>query len=144
MAIRILFAALLLCHVNTARAVQISDEPMETQVQSAAANIMFMLDNSGSMDWEFLTEGTDGKFEGNIEYVFDDPGDNNYATSSSNGTILTGSDRAKWKSQWSGYNKMFYNPNTAYLALAANHSESVCGCRYQQSQGKSGQCDTDI
>jgi hypothetical protein len=89
---------------------------METQVQSAAANIMFILDNSGSMDWEYLTQGTDGKFEGNIEYVFDsDPGDNTYPTSDSNGTILSGSDRGKWKSQWSGYNKIYYNPNTAYL-----------------------------
>ncbi len=112
----ILFSAVLLCPTGVARAVQISDEPMETQVQSAAANIMFILDNSGSMDWEFLTEGTDGKFEGNIEYVFSDPGgDNTYSTSDSNGTILSGSDRGKWKSQWSGYNKIYYNPDTAYL-----------------------------
>ena len=110
-----LFTVLLVCPINTARAVNISDEPMETQVQSAAANIMFILDNSGSMDWEFLTTGSDGKFEGDIEYLFDDPGDNNYGTGSSNGTILTGADRAKWKSQWSGYNKVYYDPSTAYL-----------------------------
>jgi Tfp pilus tip-associated adhesin PilY1 len=88
---------------------------METQVQSAAANIMFVLDNSGSMDWEFLTEGTSGKFEDIIEYLFDNPGDNTYPTSNSNGTILSNSNRGKWKSQWSGYNKIFYDPNTAYL-----------------------------
>ena len=110
-----LFTALLVCPINTARAVNISDEPMETQVQSAAANIMFILDNSGSMDWEFLTTDSDGKFEGDIEYLFDDPGDNNYGTGSSNGTILTGADRSKWKSQWSGYNKVYYDPSTAYL-----------------------------
>ena len=113
-AIMTLLTALLVCHINTAGAVNISDEPMETQVESAAANIMFILDNSGSMDWEFLTEGTDGKFEGDIEYLFDDPGDNTY-TSCCNNTILAGSDRAKWKSQWSGYNKVFYDPNTSYL-----------------------------
>jgi len=106
MAILTFFTALLVCHINTARAVNISDEPMETQVQSAAANIMFILDNSGSMDWEFLTEGTDGTFEGDIEYLFDDPGgDNTYSTYFSVGTILTGSDRGKWKSQWSGITK---------------------------------------
>ena len=114
-AILTLLTALLVCHINTARAINISDEPMETQVQSAAANIMFILDNSGSMDWEFLTDGTDGKFEGDIEYLFDDPGDNNYDTGSSSGTILTGADRSKWKSQWSGYNKVYYDPSTAYL-----------------------------
>ena len=110
-----LFTATLLCPSGAAQAVQISDEPMETQVQSAAANIMFVLDNSGSMDWEFLTEGTDGKFEGNIEYLFNNPGDNNYPTSDGNGTILSNSNRAKWKSQWSGYNKIYYDPSTAYL-----------------------------
>jgi Tfp pilus tip-associated adhesin PilY1 len=110
-----LITALIVGHINPAWGINISDEPMETQVQSAAANIMFILDNSGSMDWEFLTDGTDGKFEGNIEYLFDDPGDNNYDTGSSNGTILTGADRAKWKSQWSGYNKVYYDPSTAYL-----------------------------
>jgi Tfp pilus tip-associated adhesin PilY1 len=114
-AILTIFTVLMVCHINTARAVNISDEPMETQVESAAANIMFILDNSGSMDWEFLTDATDGKFEGNIEYLFDDPGDNNYGTGSSNGTILTGANRSKWKSQWSGYNKVYYDPSTAYL-----------------------------
>jgi type IV pilus assembly protein PilY1 len=109
-AITTLLTALLVCQINTAGAVNISDEPMETQVESAAANIMFVLDNSGSMDWEFLTESADGKFEGSISYVFDDAGDNTYY-----GSILTGSDRAKWKSQWSGYNKIYYNPSTSYL-----------------------------
>ena len=109
-----LFTALLVGHINTARAIDISDEPMETQVQSAAANIMFVLDNSGSMDWEFLTDGTDGKFEGSIEYLFDDPGDNTY-TWCCNDTILPDEKRGKWKSQWSGYNKIFYDPSTAYL-----------------------------
>ena len=110
-----LLASLLICHSYTARAVDISDDPLETRVESAPTLLMFVLDNSGSMDWEFLTDNTDGKFEGNIEYLFDDPGDNNYSTSSSNGTILSTSDRGKWKSQWSGYNKIYYNPDTDYL-----------------------------
>ena len=89
---------------------------MDTQVQSAAANLMFVLDNSGSMDWEFLTEDSDGKFEGSIEYVFDDPGDNTYQSPDSNGTILAGSNRGKWKSQWSGHNKIDHGLS----ALASN------------------------
>ena len=108
-------AVLLLWPVKGAHAIDISDNPMETQVQSAAANIMFVLDNSGSMDWEFMTSSTDGKFEGNIEYLFDDPGDNNYPAWDGNGTILTGANRGKWKSQWSGYNKVFYDPSMVYL-----------------------------
>ncbi len=106
-------------------ALQISDEPMETQVQSGSANIMFVLDNSGSMDWEFMTDAADGKFEGDIEYLFDDPGDNNYSTYNSNGTILTGTGRGKWKSQWSGYNKIFYNPETVYLPWPQTDSNQL-------------------
>jgi len=115
-AVWMIFTVSLLLSFNVVHAVEISDNPMETQVQSAAANIMFVLDDSGSMDWEFMTGSTDGKFEGDIEYLFDDPGgDNNYPTSDGSGTILTGSNRGKWKSQWSGYNKVFYDPSTVYL-----------------------------
>ncbi|MCP4629394.1 MAG: hypothetical protein GY850_38700 [bacterium] len=113
--VRALIAAVSLGLLNPAYAIQISDDPMDTQVQSAAANLMFVLDNSGSMDWEFLTEDDDGKFEGNIEYLFDDPRDNTYQSPDSNGTILAGSNRAKWKSQWSGHNKIYYDPSTDYL-----------------------------
>ena len=96
-------------------AVDISDSPMDTKVEPAPPNIMFVYDNSGSMDWETMTQDTDGVFEGTYEYLFDDPGDNAYSTGSSNGTILTGSNRGKWKSQWHGYNKIFYNPDQDYL-----------------------------
>jgi type IV pilus assembly protein PilY1 len=114
-AVRTIMAAVILCHLTSAHAVQISDNPMDTQVQSAAANIIFVLDNSGSMDWEFLTDDDDGKFEGDIEYLFDDPGDNTYQSPDSNSTILTGSNRGKWKSQWSGHNKIYFDPTTDYL-----------------------------
>jgi Tfp pilus tip-associated adhesin PilY1 len=95
-------------------AVEISDYPMENTVKSAAPNIMFVFDNSGSMDWEFITQNYNGKFDGDIEYVFDDPGDNAYGSSDSNGNILSGADRGKYKAQWSGYNKLFYNPSAEY------------------------------
>ena len=94
-------------------AINISDSPMETKVQSAPPNIMFVLDDSGSMDWEFMTPENEGTFS-SCEYLFDDPGDNTYETSSSNGTILTGDNRKKWKSQWYGYNKIYYNPHVKY------------------------------
>ena len=49
----------------------ISDTPLEVKILSAPPNIMFVLDNSGSMDWEFMTDDVNGKFAGNIEYLFD-------------------------------------------------------------------------
>ena len=100
-----------------AQCIDISDTPMDIKVQAAPPNIMFVLDNSGSMDWEFMTGESDGKFTGGgteYEYVFDDPGDNNYSTSESNGTILSGPARGYFKSQCSGYNKMYYNPAADY------------------------------
>lgn len=93
--------------------IDISDDPMDTKVQAAPPNIMFILDNSGSMDWEFMTTESDGVFSGN-EYLFPDPGDNNYPASSGNGNILSSANRDLWKSQWAGYNKVFYAPNSTY------------------------------
>ncbi|MBW2079020.1 MAG: hypothetical protein JRI71_16015 [Deltaproteobacteria bacterium] len=85
----------------------ISDIPLTTLVRAAPANIMFVLDDSGSMDWEFITSENDGLFLGK-RYVFNDPGDNLYWG------VLSGTDRLRWKSQWSGYNKMYYDPTTSY------------------------------
>jgi len=105
----------LLCFAQTARGLDISDAPMDTKVMAAPPNIMFVLDNSGSMDWEFMVQGeTDGKFEGDIEYLFDDPGDNTYSAGSGNGTILSGADRGKIKAQMSTFNRLFYNPHADY------------------------------
>ncbi len=58
--------------------VDVSDFPLDTQSKAAPANIMFVLDDSGSMDWEFITAESDGLFSGE-RYVFDDPGDNLYS-----------------------------------------------------------------
>jgi Tfp pilus tip-associated adhesin PilY1 len=87
----------------------ISDVTMNTMMVGVPANIMFVLDDSGSMDWELITEEADGLFEHKY-YVFNNPGDNKYA----NSYILPEADRGKWKSQWSGYNKMYYNPKNKY------------------------------
>jgi type IV pilus assembly protein PilY1 len=88
-------------------ALDISDLPLASQIQSAPPNLMFLLDDSGSMDWEFLTPEDDGIFSGEY-YVFDSP-DNVYYDS----YILT--TRNKIKAQWSGYNRLYYNPKTSYV-----------------------------
>jgi hypothetical protein len=71
---------------HRAFAVDISDDPMETKVVTAPPNIMFILDNSGSMDWEFMVEkkmdGTptdDGRFENDYAYLWDN-GDNVFSS----------------------------------------------------------------
>ncbi len=105
------FSALALLTQREAQGVDIEHQPMEAASTSAAPNIMFVLDNSGSMDWTFMTQENDGKFDanGNKEYVFDDPGDNTYS-----GDILSGDNRGYYKAQCSGYNKIYYSPQAVY------------------------------
>ena len=108
--------------------IDISDNPMDTKVQAAPPNIMFILDNSGSMDWEFMTEDSDGKFiiSGSThEYLFPDSGDNVYSSYDSNGTVLVGTDKEYWKSQWSGYNKVYFNPHSTYTPWPATSKYSM-------------------
>jgi hypothetical protein len=73
---------------------------------------MFVIDDSGSMDWEFLTTENDGLFRphGRIfRYVFDDAGDNEYSD-----VLSRGETRKMWQSQWHGYNMLYYNPAIEY------------------------------
>ena len=91
--------------------VDISDVPMDTQLQAAPASIMFVIDDSGSMDWEFMTSEDSGIFHG--EYYNFDLGagtDNAYSDS----YIVEGNEKRLWKGRWSGYNKMYYNPAANY------------------------------
>ncbi|MDJ0816853.1 MAG: PilC/PilY family type IV pilus protein [Desulfobacterales bacterium] len=88
--------------------VDIPDIPLDAWYRSAPANVMFVLDDSGSMDWEFMTVGGNGLFEGYYRYVFDDPGDNLY------GRVLPDNRRMRWKSQWAVYNQMYYDPEVEY------------------------------
>jgi hypothetical protein len=89
--------------------VDISQTPLDTLTRAAPPNIMFIMDDSGSMDCEFMTVETDGRYDGAC-YLFDDPGDN-VKTSSH---ILATSQRDEWKSQWAGYNALYYDPLSTY------------------------------
>jgi len=95
--------------------VDIADTPLSSQIQAAPANVMFILDDSGSMDWEIMTNESDGIFNvGSYDfaYVFD-MADNK---DSSTGTVaLSGDYKRYWKSQYHDYNKMYYNPTSVYL-----------------------------
>ena len=96
---------------SLALCLDISDVPMDTQLQAAPASIMFVIDDSGSMDWEFMTPESSGIFHG--EYYNFDLGsgtDNAYSDS----YILEGSEKRLWQGRWSGYNKMYYNPAANY------------------------------
>ncbi len=109
-----LFVMVLSQNIFAGCIVDISDVPMETKVQAAPANIMFVIDNSGSMDWEFMTHEDDGKYSGKF-YLYPDSAYINYNDRIySSSYELSASQRTEWKSQWAGYNRIFYNPNAFY------------------------------
>ncbi|MBF0379273.1 MAG: hypothetical protein HQK72_17595 [Desulfamplus sp.] len=96
--------------------INISNVPLDTKFRAAPANIMFVLDNSGSMDFEVQTSENDGNFNGRY-YVFP-------MSSNKYDNDLPSSDRDLWKSQWSGYNKLYYDPSITYVPWTATTTYS--------------------
>ncbi|MEE9365691.1 MAG: PilC/PilY family type IV pilus protein, partial [Dehalococcoidales bacterium] len=96
--------------------VDISDVPLDVKRQGAPANIMFVMDDSGSMDIEFSTTDKLGKFrtrnQGYVTHLY-------YLADTLKKTdrdkwTLKGADRMLWKSQWAGHNKIYYDPKINY------------------------------
>ena len=100
-------------------AMDLADEPMMAVIAPAPANIMILLDDSGSMTFEVLTaDYYEGRFPNPDEdekngygYIFDD--DDKHATQE--GLRYMGpAGRKFWRSQSHEYNVMYYNPRVAY------------------------------
>ena len=114
----------------------LSDEPMLAQIKPAPANIMIVLDDSGSMTFEILIQGQyDGRHPNprwgddadryGFCFIFDDLGDNpSYPYDASkdrwddskknNRRYMLDEFRPWWKSQYAGVNVMYYNPAFTY------------------------------
>jgi hypothetical protein len=90
----------------------ISDVPLDARLRPKPASLMFLLDDSGSMDYEIITSASDGLFNGKY-YVYSYPNVNR-ARISSDTSLEAYNEHDKWKSQWSRVNKMFYNPEVSY------------------------------
>lgn len=87
-----------------------SNVPVNASRKPAPPLIMFLLDDSGSMDWEFMTDASDQLFMGRY-YVYDS---HEYSRNYGIGYNLTDAQKRLWKSQWSGHNRIFFNPDVAY------------------------------
>ncbi len=72
----------------------LSDVPLETQVEAAPPIVMLLMDDSGSMDYSLLCPEDNGRFRGYRNYDDVDP---------------------YWKSQYAGYNGIYYDPDQEYL-----------------------------
>ncbi len=91
----------------------ISDVPLDARLRPKPASLMFVLDDSGSMDWEITTAANGGLFNGNY-YVYSYP-DVNRARVYTDISLEAHNDHDEWKSQWSAVNTMFYNPDVSYV-----------------------------
>ena len=83
----------------------ISDIPLSVTVGGSPGIIMFLFDDSGSMEWSVMCAEDEGRFNGQAEYT------TNYS-------------RPRWNSQYHGYNRIYYNPNTAYEHWAKSASNT--------------------
>ncbi|MEE4603806.1 MAG: PilC/PilY family type IV pilus protein [Desulfobacteraceae bacterium] len=97
----------------------IADEPMMAVIKPAPANIMFLLDDSGSMWFEVLTaDYYEGRFPNPDEdesdgygYIFDDDG---HHAAEDVIRYMGPAGRKFWKSQFHEYNVIYYNPRVSY------------------------------
>ena len=91
----------------------ISDIPLNSMAQKAPGMIMFVLDDSGSMDWSIMCppdRESGGVFNGTY-YMFSNPGDDLYGYTNLEDDS---SKKNMWMSQWAQYNGMYYDPETEY------------------------------
>ncbi len=127
-----LLPALCLLPGTAAGEMDLADEPMLAKTKPAPANIMIVLDDSGSMTFEILIQGQyDGRHPNSrfspadrwgFCYIFDYLGDNGYEYDDSkdrwadidNRRYMLEEYRTYWKSQYSGVNVMYYNPAFTY------------------------------
>lgn len=110
----VLVNAMLVLNSGRLLALEISDTPLESAVFSPPLNIMWVLDNSGSMDWEFVTPEQEGLFQGAM-YIFapstyQPHPDHRYNSAGS----LTPVQQRAWRSQWAGYNRIYFDPQKSY------------------------------
>ena len=113
---------------HAAAGIDLSDTPMFTRILPPPANIMFLLDDSGSMNFEILATGQyDGSFPNPDKsaadlasdphgfcYLFDDVGDNVYKAYSQPDWYAGQEGRKLWQTQFYQTNAMYYNPNVTY------------------------------
>ncbi len=83
--------------------------PANASRRPAPPLIMFLLDDSGSMDWEFMTSANNQLFNSKY-YVYDYHSDSRAYTNNR----LSDTERRMWLSQWSGENRIFFNPDVVY------------------------------
>ena len=86
---------------------ELSDTPLDIQVQAPPPNVMIVWDNSEHMDWEVLTDEDKGAFSG-CGYIFPE---HPHGAQAGHVLLLSEIQRRLWLSQWGGYNRLYYRPD---------------------------------
>ncbi len=113
----IIFPLLLALLSNFAFALEtMPNEPLITTIHHAPANIHFVMDDSGSMDWEFMTTDSDGLYYngGWRYYVYYENSYGYYDNVDNNYSSYNVAPKNDWKPRYHGYNRLFYNPSVTY------------------------------
>ena len=94
--------------------ITISDIPLESLANPAPPLIVFVLDDSGSMDWDIMTQEKNGTYHapagGEFYYVFYAP-DNKYSNVQENSSDLN---KRYYQTQCYEFNRIYYNPSITY------------------------------
>lgn len=106
------FSALIIFFVliraSVSISVEIADVPMISSMKKPPAHLMFIIDNSGSMNWETMMEGeAEGLFKSGFikyGYIFE----NGYPK-------ITGLSKRYIKPKLAAFNKIYYNPKSDYI-----------------------------
>jgi len=96
---------------NATVCMDIADAPLTTQIESAPPLVMFLLDDSGSMDFDLLCDTDSG------EFLYGNGHSSAYVRGDYNVSYLSkwAADVSDyWVTQWCGYNKVYYNPDVTY------------------------------
>ena len=107
------------CPPAGAGCLDLADSPLDVKLSVASPNIMFVLDDSESMDYEFLTADQDG-----LWWIGSKPTVYLYNTADNislgyqiggDGSQEDPADKKRWKYQSYEYNRLYYNPDSEYL-----------------------------
>lgn len=138
----LLFLAAPACLANP---LELSNTPLFTATNAPPANVLFLIDDSGSMDWNTVTDESDGVFHFACTASSDnayhrrtlysythDTGGNTFAYNSANGIRMptdalvnsynantdghgVAQNQGFWRAWNSDYNRLYYNPEIRYL-----------------------------
>jgi type IV pilus assembly protein PilY1 len=103
--------------------IELADVPLELKSRAAPGLITLVLDNTRNMYYTIMTSEGDGKYMvGSQTYEILFP-EHTFAGA----TVLPYQYRSHWKTQWSGFNTMYYNPNVTYIPWPRWNNLGVAG-----------------